>query len=389
MRSPFEVEIGYRMTGLDSNVGISLLFGAGLPGGDAGIQDASEIGSTYSRTNGDLFQKIANAASADDWTRMARTSELNAQTFKRLKAATTEAVTAGVRDLTASPFTDDDTPFMVATDFVVGDKILVGVDGTELLLEVSVVSSPNITLVAADPVLATGDNFICENFLPDAPDSQEKQSLLHFNGTDTIKLGDVNWDLADGINLVTGYSAVNGTISSSDTVNSAIEKLDGNQQDLQTLTGEAQGSVDHSTFTGVTIPDDSTTHEALQALETKVEEGASDNQTQETGVTAITTLDTVLVDDVPSSEWEVQMVEDATQANKRFEKIVVMHNGTSSADATSADISVHTKLKLGSSLNAVLTIDFDGAGASQTMRLRVASSTGGVTFSARRTDVTG
>ena len=82
------------------------------------------------------------------------------------------------------------------------------------------------------------------------------------------------------------------------------------------------------------------------------------------------------------------MVEDASPTRIQVDKIFVVHNGViGGADANDTKASVHTKLKMGANFNAQLIIDLDGAGASQTMRLRVASSTAGVTFTARRTDI--
>jgi type II secretory pathway component PulM len=72
--------------------------------------------------------------------------------------------------------------------------------------------------------------------------------------------------------IETPYTPANGTVTVGDTIQEAIEKLDGNQQDLITLSGVSQGAVDLGTFTGATIPDSSDIKEALQALETAHEE---------------------------------------------------------------------------------------------------------------------
>lgn len=386
-RELFGMELGVLITDENADSGAAIIKGTGAPGGDAGLQDAQGIGSLYLQDNGDIYMKIATGNVAADWERLARTSEVNAQTFKSLKAATGEALGAGARDLVASPFTDDDAPTMVAADFVIGDFILGGCGGTELLWEVTAIAAPSITLTAASPALATGDNFICANFLPDAPDSQENQSLLHYNGVDCIKLGDVDWDFADGINLTAGYAAVNGTISNADSVNSAIEKLDGNQKDLITLSGNAQGAVDNGTFTGTIITDNVTTKVALQELETQLGLAETTERSSALGVTAIAVVDSVLVDSVKACEWEVVVFEDATPANKRFAKVVAIHNGTPSADATLVDDSIFAKLKLGANFNLSLSVDINGAAGAQVMRLNAASTSAGVSVFARRTDV--
>lgn len=114
---------------------------------------------------------------------------------------------------------------------------------------------------------------------------------------------------------------------------------------------------------------------------------ASVKAVEVTGVTTLQDIDTVLVDNVHFSEWELVAFEEATPVNKQFMKVSVLHNGTASADATAVDETVHTKLKTGANFNLVISVDLNGTGASQTMRLRASSSTGGVTIQARRTVV--
>lgn len=228
--------------------------------------------------------------------------------------------------------------------------------------------------------------------------------------------------------LSAGFTPVNGDPTIGDTFEEAIEKLTANQQDLTTLSGVAQGAVDLGTFTGAIIednrtikealqdledstgnlvtlsgvaldavdlgtftgsiiPDNRTIKEAFQDLETYIEALASGVLVTQTGITAVTTIDSVLVDDYHSAEWEIVAFEEATPANKQFLKVTALHNGTASADASSVDDTNHTKLKLGSNFNLVVEVDLNGAGAAQEMRLRVSSSTAGVTIIARRTAV--
>jgi len=393
-RGLYSVEEGVEITAKDGDVGSgqSSLRGTGAPGGDADHQDAANPGSTYKRTNGEFFVKTTAGSGTDKWKRLANTDDINSLSFRSelVRASTGEALSAGVRDLTASPLTDDDGTKLDSSDFSVGEYILSGIGGTPKLFEVTVVSAPNITLVEeATNALAANDNFVSQNHLPDTPDDQEKESLLHYNGAAVIKIGDTNWEFLTGIALSGGYTPANGTVAAGDSGEVAIEKLDANQADLTTLSGEAQGAVDHDTFTGVTIQDNRNTHEALQDLETELETMATDVQSQAAGVTAEVTLDEVTVDDVLGAEWEVHMREDASPAKVKMEKITATHNGHSGADATDKDDSVHTKLMVGAGFSAVLSIDLDGAGASQKMRLRVSSGSAGVTFTARRTDITG
>jgi len=120
-----------------------------------------------------------------------------------------------------------------------------------------------------------------------------------------------------------------------------------------------------------------------------VEFGSADEtRTQLTGVVASPeVLDSVLVDDVLASEWEIHIEDEAVPANKEVIKIWATHNGHSGADATTVDDTAYAKLKLGSSISTVLLIELNGAAAAQVMRLSVTGQVGGVTFTARRNDV--
>lgn len=237
------------------------------------------------------------------------------------------------------------------------------------------------------------------------------------------------------VELSAGYTPANGDPATGDSFEEAIEKLDANQDDIQSASGLAQGAVDYGAFTGTTIPDNSTSKAALQALETAYEEtdqnvddlitlsgmpenstdlgtftGAtiSDNESVKgalqdletalelieggapilvSGITTLQDLDTLLVDNVHSAEWEIVAWEEATPANKKFMKVTALHDGTAAADAANIDDTVHTKLKVGSNFNLVIDVDVNGTGAAQTMRLRASSSTAGVSVEVRRTGV--
>ena len=56
----------------------------------------------------------------------------------------------------------------------------------------------------------------------------------------------------------------------------ALTNTQSDVTDLQSLSGRPDNSVDHGTFTGITIPDNQTTNQALQALETEVEDRLPD-----------------------------------------------------------------------------------------------------------------
>ena len=313
-----------------------------------------------------------------------------------------------------------------------GDHVIADADGTPVLLQVTAVSAPNVTFAAAASPLAADDTFIAIHYLPDTPAGQEGRAIVNYNGSLIVKLGDIDWSLATGISLASPYTPANGTLAAGDTLQLAIEKLDGNQLDLITLSGVAQGAVDLGTFTGATIPDSSTVKGALQSLETAHEEvdqnvndlitlsGVAENATnlgtftgsiipdnqtvkqalqaletevQQGGravvaaITAAQTVDSVLVDSVAAVKWYVQVSEDAAPANVKAFEVFAAHNGHAGADATGVDDTVYAAIKRGSNFNLNLSVDISGTGAAQVMRLRASSSSAGVTVRVKREEV--
>lgn len=381
MRELFTVEKGLQIVPVNSDVGVSIISGAGVPGGDAGEQDAAEVGSLYLRTTGQIYKKIGSANLAADWENMQNVDlSLFAFRSEHVIAATGDVAPASgaVINLSTTPFGDDQAPTLSAADFVVGDHIIFGVGGVPKLMRVSVVSSPSITVVDAVLPIANNNGFMVENYLPDSPDAQEKQALVMMSAGAIIKLGDVNWNFADGINLAAAYAAQNGVISSADSVNSAIEKLDGNQQDIQTTLGVAQGAVNLGAFSGLIIPDNQNVKQALQALETEIENGG---RTGLVGVTTVQTVDSVLVDLVPAAKWYVEIEKSSAPGNKVAMEVLALNNGTASSDASSVDKTVYSKLKVGSNFNYTLNVVLAGVGAAQTMGLTIASAeVGGVSI---------
>jgi predicted outer membrane protein len=267
------IEKGLRLFQENGNELIDILSGAAVPDGLLDQSDAS-IGSLYVRSGtGQLYQKIANAGNSSDWQLNGATSAVIGTWRPESVVVVTNAVQgAGTRDMVASPFSDDEGTIVPIGDYVVDKYVISDADGTPVLLRISAVSGDDVTFVVSGSALVANDTFVTKHYLPDSPAAQEGEAIVNFNGTVMIKIADVNWNFADGINMAAGYAPVNGTVTSADTVNSAIQKLDGNQIDLTTLSGVAQGAVDLGTFTGATIPDASTNKGAFQALETAHEE---------------------------------------------------------------------------------------------------------------------
>lgn len=394
-----EIEKGLRISKENSDTEFfDVIFGSGAPGGDAGEQDAAPIGSLYVRQNGTgskIYQKIANAAATSDWKEQAPNVQLGTFRPEKVRAVTSENVGNGVRDLTASPFTDDEGTTLDASDFAVGEFIIDNSLAAPVLREVTAVSSPNVTFSTPDPnlnpVLAENDTFITPNYLPDTPDDQEGQAIVQFNGTIMAKVGDVNWAFADGINLLASITDRNGPVAASDTVQVAIEKLEGDAKDSHTAIGIARGDVNMGTFSSpasLLLAASQTIKQLFQRVGDLLAQLRGVNVTGVTGgAGGRATIDEIVVDDVKSCVWLVHAFEEANPARVKSWYVSALHDGTASADATQTDDTVTDKLKIGTNFDANLTVDLNGAGAAQRLRLRGDSTTAGVTFTARRIEV--
>jgi len=152
--------------------------------------------------------------------------------------------------------------------------------------------------------------------------------------------------------------------------------------------GVAVEASDMGTFTGSTLSSNQDIKTLLQELESALEAITGDVRVEAAGVTTEIVLDSVGVDDVLAAEWELHMREDANPSNVKIQKIFALHDGTSIADATDAKDSVFGKKKIGSNFNTEVTVGVSGTGPAQVMELKVASSSAGVTYTARRTTIT-
>lgn len=509
-RTFFETELGISLTGLNGDDGLVILRGSGLPGGDAGDQDNASPGSIYLRDSGSFHVKKTAGSGSDKWFQAADAASIVDPNWRPelVRAATGAVLSAGSVDPTSWA---DNESAMAAGDFAVGEYVLGGVGGSPALFEVTGVAAPNITIAAASQPLADNDMIMVRKYLVDTPSGQENQALVVYNGSDIVKIADFDWNFANGINLEATYAAGAGNVDNSDTVQSALQKLDGNldnsssilgrnvqtdsdmgaytgsflsdnqsakqnlqqveteaensrsslgtnigdtdmglytgvvltdntnakaniqelgneaeadrqalgtnvgdtnmgtytgallndnesakqniqqleseSESLRTLSGTAAGENDLGTFAGNIISDNTDVKSALGELESEIEGISGGVSVSLSGVTAQVELDSVLVDEILSAEWELHAREDASPSNVKVQKVMALHNGHGGADASSVDSVSFAKLKLGSNFNSEVSFDLQGTGASQRLRILVSSSTAGVTFTARRTDV--
>jgi hypothetical protein len=157
-------------------------------------------------------------------------------------------------------------------------------------------------------------------------------------------------------------------------------------ESIYTALGISFGDTDLGTFTGAIIPDNSDNKEALQALETAIEAGNFVDSVAIPAATA-TSVGAVLVDDFNYIEYEVWVYENAAEATKKEGfKFTILHNGTSGADASSVDDTLHTKLKIGTVAGLTVSAVLSGTGAAQTVAMQI-TTTNASTVKVRRTAV--
>jgi len=365
------------------------LIGDNAPIGTAGETDEAPIGSEYKDLiGGGLYQKKFNTSSASDWVEIGSGSLQLGFRKEKIRVITGEAITPGVRNLTSTPFTDDDGAGIDATNFTVGEFIIGTAGGTAVLLEATVVAAPNVTFAVpvdpvANPALAEFDNFITPNYLPD-PVGQEGQALVQINGAgNAVKIGDVDWAFATGIALSGGYASAAGVVAAGNSVELAIEKLDGNQKNIYTALGIVQGDTEMGAYPGGIITDDvpqTTVNTELEAAIEKI-------SLQKNGVlvqnVAVNT-DSYDVDEFQTATWVIVARDTANPARVKRLEIQQIHNGHGAADATISRESRDEKVNIG---NVNLQIDtvLTGVGAAQQVHLELETNeASGISYTVER-----
>lgn len=130
------------------------------------------------------------------------------------------------------PFSDDEGTAMVIGDFAAGDYILsknnAGAD------KLWIVWDDAGTLKITDVGVTALDNyhtFFVKNDICDSPAGRETSGIYSYNGTDLVKVGDFDWNLATGIDIAAGYVhnlSQAGVVTVGDSIQTALEKIGGN-----------------------------------------------------------------------------------------------------------------------------------------------------------------
>jgi len=417
----------------------AILVGLAVPGGDSAEQDAAPVPSFYFRGGTtEVYRKVANAGATADWQIIPQNAiDQLSWRNEKVRFATDDTLAAGNVDIT----TISDNESLVIGDIAVGEYVISDRDGVPALFEVTALPGGNqITLAAASEIIADNDTFMVQQYLPDTPGTQEVQAIVHFPtaGQPGIKIADVNFAIATGISLSTLYAAASGDVAAGDTVEVAIQKLDGNNDAQDTLLGTIQGATDLGVFTGDIITDNNTVKGALQELETELVDtrdnvddlitlsGVAENATDlgtftgatitdntdvktalqelETAVENVsvpsvgptdiaqntpTVVDTVLVDEVQGIKWFVTAHDLGDPTRVRTLEITGVHNGHAGADAALVRDVVTDRFRVGGGFNLQVDVVLSGAGAAQTMGLQIETNdAAGIRYTVSRSETT-
>lgn len=224
-------ELGLAIRAPNGALKAEILYSDSAPSASA-EQNAAPLSSLLLRNDSPkIYQKRFTNNNPADWVELGNVSfaDLSWRT-ETIRVATNDTVVAGTVDPTG--FSDNESG-IDGNSFAVGQYLLGDANGSPALFRVDVINSAtDIEVSAASIPLASNNAMVVQVYLPDSPAEQEQGAILYLpaTGAPVIKLGDQNWNFADGIGLAAGYTAGSGgeTVTSSDSVQSALQKLDGN-----------------------------------------------------------------------------------------------------------------------------------------------------------------
>lgn len=256
----------------------------------------------------------------------------------------------------------------VSITFNAGDKVASFFDS-----KVYVASSSAWTLYSNQP--SDNDIMFIQNVLND-PDKQKGVALFRFStNPDTFtKIADFDFETAQSIKFL-GYSkpasdSVTPINGAADTIQSSIEKIDTMLSNILSVIGVILTDSNLGTFTGNTVPNNSTVKNAIQSIVNKTR-----YENLVSNITNLQVIDSVSITDYKRVQWLVDIVSDSTSTD-RYSTVINAYND----GGTNVYHSFSSIIQLGNDITG-LTINVDlNAG---NMRLTV-SSTQAVTAKATR-----
>lgn len=270
-------------------------------------------------------------------------------------------------------FIDDQTPYTLP---VAGDRVVSTYDKKLYIA--------SATAWGAGVALATNDTFFVDNDLLATVDINEKTSVYNFNGTTIVRSASIDFETATTIALSATYTPATGNPVPSDSVESAIGKIDGNVDALTSAMGVAQGNTNLGAVTGTGATRLLTATETAKSALQKIANdnggtagGSGDytsNQSINANINAIdavlteahkriavnnistdtlTTIDTLdMSGNIRFVEWDVTLIQSTTPANRYSCKLRAIAS-TGGNDSTEYAI-----LTIGSTIaNVALSVD--------------------------------
>lgn len=317
-------DVGY---GLSVNEKSSILNGSGAPSGTQA--DNASPGSLYQDyTNGTVYRKYA--AGAGNW------QSLDAPVISWREPAKLYIPTAYAN--LAAAETDVNTGTIQGYSILSGDRLLFD----------------NITGSDKNVYIVTGTVGAGATLVQDSNDETEGDAVPITDGTYDGRLYKYNGSA--------WYWDGQATADEEGYIRSFIGK-------------GAAGSEMPDYSSNVHVTDSTSLETAIGALDAVL--GKAFVKTSATNVTTAVTLDSVLVDNVEAVKWLVSARGNlaADDEKKKAVEIFAVHDGSAGSDATAADYTVYATVKHGTLTGLTFTVDVNGTGASQTMRLRVSSTT--------------
>ncbi len=397
----FRVQHGLEIENDVSGKTSDFLNGDGIPGGDAGPEDAAPVGSFYLQTDTEtdglqVYWKHTNVNnSSADWKQSADKGYV-------------DAVAAGL-SWREPVVVMDDTLYANSTAFPVGgtiDGVVLAAGDRVLFTNVTDATSENIFIWSgaawAEDVNAESDGDAV--LIQDGTNAEEQWV---YDGIKWVQFGSAAGaeELAylrafmgktgPGAELPTYTST--GIVTQSGTLEAAVGELDaagGNRtytNDNVVTDGESfTSSIDsldtalgNRTYTDDNVvTDGESTTASIDALDQAI--GSISTQTSEFSGTNVIASATVTVDTIPLAQatqikWMIQVRETATPANRRGSEVHALNDG-----ATLVDTTRYAILKLGSPI-AGFKVDADISGTD--MRLRL-TSTNNVDYVVKRISFT-
>ena len=409
----FRINKGLDLQLDDLSTNSNVLVGNGLPGGDAGAEDAAPIGSIYMRTDSDVngmqlyWKKTTTQNSSADWSQGADKTYVDAvasgiswrEPAKVLDATVYANIAAAVTAANVADTVDGVT--IIAGDRVLFTNLTTGADNVYIVSG----STGNWTFTADTNSATDGDAILVQQGT--SADQQwvyDGTAWVQFGAASTAELGYIRSFIGK-----TGPGSESPTYSSTEVVTqasnleTAIGAVDaafgtgaitndggnyaisddmswgvGGTLTVTTALNDLNDTIGNGTFTssGTNITSGDSVYTSIDNLNEAIiplQRGALEISGSQVAAT-LTTMDTLPVASATQAKWLIQVRSTGTPANRRAIELHAM------TDGTLTDHTEYAVLKLGA---VIPGLDFNVAISGANMILTV-NSTGGVDYVVKR-----